>query len=320
MTTTSSKFHESSASSGVRLVKINSERDGQRLDNFLIGLFKGVPKNLVYRVIRTGQVRVNGKRVKPDMRIAENDEIRIPPVRLPDREEKITPSATQLNRLDQFIVYEDRDFLVIDKPAGMASHGGSGINFGAIELLRMARPKDTLELVHRLDRDTSGILVLSRKRSALSSLQTAIRTGAVTKNYLTLLKGRLPQQVMTVNAPLRKSVLQSGERMVRIDPEGKSSITHLHVIEHYHIASFTQVMLETGRTHQIRVHCQHIEHSIAGDEKYGEPEFNRQMRACGLKRLFLHAAQFEFYLSDKDRDYSFSAPLPPDLTKVLEAL
>lgn len=324
VTQTSENFRQSDASSatspGVRMVTVPEDRDGQRIDNFLVGQLKGVPKSLIYRILRTGQVRINGKRAKPDVRISEGDEIRIPPVRIAEKEESEAPGRGQLIRIEQSIVFEDKDFLVLDKPSGIASHGGSGISHGAIELLRAARPRDTLELVHRLDRDTSGILVFSRKRSALTALQNVIREGTALKQYLTLLQGQLPQKALTVNAPLRKSLLQGGERMVRVDEQGKDSISHLRVQETYGPASLVQVTIETGRTHQIRVHCQHIGHPVAGDEKYGEREFNREMRDVGLKRLFLHAARFEFHLPERDRDYCFTASLPADLSKVLDKL
>ena len=215
-------------------------------------------------------------------------------------------------------IFEDRDFLVIDKPSGVASHGGSGVTFGAIELLRAARPNETLELAHRLDRDTSGVLVFAKKRSALTGLQELIRENQTTKQYLALLKGHTHKARFDVNAALRKSLLQGGERMVRVADGGKPSLTRFHIVDIYADASLAEVTLFTGRTHQIRVHAQHIEHPLAGDEKYGEKGFNQNMRGFGLKRLFLHAARFEFDLDGKS--YSFSAPLAPDLAAVLDTL
>ncbi|HEY6943319.1 RluA family pseudouridine synthase [Dokdonella sp.] len=302
----------------MQTVAVPDDRDGQRLDNFLAGRLKGAPRSLVYRICRTGEVRVNGRRAKPDQRLAAGDAVRIPPVRLAEKSDAGPPPDAQLNRIEAAIVHEDRDFLVIDKPAGIASHGGSGVSFGAIELLRAARPRDTLELAHRLDRDTSGILVLTRKRSALTALQAAIREGRVEKRYLALIEGALPKSRLTVDAPLRKSVLQGGERMVRVDPDGKPSRSHFSEIERYPGASLVEVALETGRTHQIRVHAQHLGHPLAGDEKYGDREFNKAMRELGLRRLFLHAARFEFSLGE--RSYSFSAPLAPELAVVLDTL
>jgi 23S rRNA pseudouridine955/2504/2580 synthase len=317
-TQTSAGFRDPASARGVETVEVPEDRDGQRVDNFLTGRLKGVPKSLVYRLLRTGQVRVNGKRAKPDVRLAAGDRVRIPPVRVAERAEPGAPPAGQSARVEASILSEDRDFLVIDKPAGVASHGGSGVSFGAIELLRAARPRDTLELVHRLDRDTSGVLVLAKKRSALTALQAEIREGRVEKRYLALLEGRLPKQKLTVDAALRKSVLQGGERMVRVDDDGKPSRSRFSEVERFDGATLAEVAIETGRTHQIRVHSAHIEHPIAGDEKYGDKAFNRAMREKGLKRLFLHAARFEFSIGE--RSYGFSAPLPDDLKRVLDAL
>jgi 23S rRNA pseudouridine955/2504/2580 synthase len=302
----------------VETVEVPEDRDGQRIDNFLTGRLKGVPKSLVYRLLRTGQVRVNGKRAKPDFRLTAGDAVRIPPVRTAERPEKGAAPSMQTARIESAVLSEDRDFLVIDKPAGIASHGGSGVSFGAIELLRAARPRDTLELAHRLDRDTSGVLVFAKKRSALAALQAEIREGRVEKRYLALLAGRLPQKRLTVDAPLRKSVLQGGERMVRVDDEGKASRSRFIEVERFPSSTLAEIAIETGRTHQIRVHAAHIGHPVAGDEKYGEREFNRAMREIGLKRLFLHAARFEFSIGE--RSFSFSAPLPRDLGAVVDAL
>jgi 23S rRNA pseudouridine955/2504/2580 synthase len=316
-TQTSANFAEA-APTGVQIVKVGEDKDGQRIDNFLTTRLKGVPRSLIYRILRTGQVRVNGKRAKPDTRLATGDDVRIPPVRVAEPADHGTPATGQLNRIEAAIIHEDREFLVLDKPSGVASHGGSGVSFGAIELLRAARPNDALELVHRLDRDTSGVLVFSRKRSALTALQAVIREGRATKRYLALLCGQLPQARMTVREPLRKSVLQGGERMVRVDPDGKPSVSHLIQVERYKDATLAEIAIETGRTHQIRVHTAHIGHPVAGDEKYGERDFNRAMREHALKRLFLHAARFEFTIGE--RSYSFSAPLPADLRGVVDSL
>lgn len=298
-------------------VRVDADRDGQRIDNFLMGQLKGAPRSLVYRLLRTGQVRINGGRAKPDRRLAAGDEVRIPPMRdTAAREKPAEPASSQKLRVTDAIIHEDRDFLVIDKPSGVASHGGSGISFGAIELLRAARPRDTLELAHRLDRDTSGILVFSRRRSALLGLQTEIRKGRVIKRYLGLLEGALPQARLTIDAPLRKSVLQGGERMVCVDRNGKASRSVLVEVDRFRGATLAEITLETGRTHQIRVHCAHIDHPLAGDEKYGDEDFNRKLRKRGLTRLFLHAAHFQFELGENS--YSFSAPLPPELARVID--
>jgi 23S rRNA pseudouridine955/2504/2580 synthase len=317
-TQTSAGFRDPGSAPGVHTVEVPEDREGQRIDNFLTARLKGVPKSLVYRLLRTGQVRVNGKRAKPDHRLAAGDAVRIPPVRTAERADPGAPPAGQAARVEAAILAEDRDFLVIDKPAGVASHGGSGVSFGAIELLRSARPRDSLELVHRLDRDTSGVLVLAKKRSALTALQAEIREGRVEKRYLALLMGTLPQQRLSVDAPLRKSVLQGGERMVRVDEDGKPSRSRFSEVERFGNATLAEIAIETGRTHQIRVHSAHIGHPVAGDEKYGDKDFNRAMRGAGLKRLFLHAARFEFSIGE--RSYGFSAPLPADLKATIDAL
>lgn len=316
-TQTSANFPEP-VSVGVQIVKVDAEREGQRIDNFLSGRLKGVPRSLIYRILRTGQVRINGKRAKPDTRLSDGDEVRIPPVRVAERSDPGIPAPGRLVQVEAAIIHEDREFVVMDKPSGVASHGGSGVSFGAIELLRAARPNDALELVHRLDRDTSGVLVFARKRSALTALQAEIREGRATKRYLALLGGRLPQKRMTINQPLRKFVLQGGERMVRVDAEGKPSVSHLIEVERYALATLAEVAIETGRTHQIRVHAAHVGHPVAGDDKYGDRTLDRALREHGLKRLFLHAARFEFAIGG--REFSFSAPLPADLRRVVDSL
>ena len=312
------KNETSGASAGVRMVAVADDREGQRIDNFLAGQLKGVPKSLIYRLLRTGQVRVNGKRAKADTRLAGGDEVRIPPVRVAGPQQTGAPPVSLVQRVEQAIIHEDRDFLVLDKPAGVASHGGSGVTFGAIELLRAARPDETLELAHRLDRDTSGVLVFARRRAALTALQALIRDGAITKQYLALLCGHPKRSRFDVNVPLRKSVLQGGERMVRVDESGKPALTTFHVIDSFADASLAEVTLYTGRTHQIRVHAQYAGHALAGDEKYGLRDVNLRLRDAGLRRLFLHAKRFEFELGGKT--YSFSAPLAADLAAVLENL
>lgn len=312
-------------SHGVRLVRVPDDRDGQRLDNFLLLQLKGAPRSLVYKLVRSGQVRVNGKRAKADTRVAGGDEVRIPPVRLGEPGEAVPPPKALLERLAASIVFEDKWLLALNKPSGLATHGGSGIRVGAIEALRALRPGEPLELVHRLDRDTSGVLLVAKKRSALLELQALMRAGeddeGPGKRYLALLVGRLPQGTMTVDAPLQKSVLQGGERMVRVDPAGKPSVSHFTVLERKGGHSFCEVRIETGRTHQIRVHAAHLGHAVAGDEKYGEREANKRLaEQAGLKRLFLHAASIEFALEDGKRPYLINAPLAPELTAVLDRL
>tara|TARA_R110002020_G_scaffold21373_1_gene72322 strand:- start:1023 stop:1985 length:963 start_codon:yes stop_codon:yes gene_type:complete len=312
-------------STGVRLVRVPEDRDGQRLDNFLLLQLKGAPRSLVYKLVRSGQVRINGKRAKADSRLSGGDEVRIPPVRLAEPGEARVPPKGMLERLAASIVFEDKALLAINKPSGIATHGGSGISFGVIEALRAMRPGEPLELVHRLDRDTSGVLVLAKKRSALLELQALMRAGeddeGPSKRYLALLVGRVPNGTLTVDAPLQKSVLQGGERMVRVDPSGKPSVSHVKVLERRGGHSFCEVRIETGRTHQIRVHAAHLGHPVAGDEKYGDREANKRLaEQAGLRRLFLHAASIEFALEKGAKPYLLNAPLSDDLVAVLDRL
>ena len=303
---------------GVRQVVVGPERDGQRIDNALVTMLKGVPKSMIYRLLRTGQVRVNGKRAKPDTRLTDGDTLRIPPVRMAERAEGPAPASGLLMQVAEAVIFEDKHFLVIDKPSGVASHGGSGVSHGAIELLRAARPKEHLELVHRLDRDTSGVLVFAKTRVGLTGLQGVIRAGEVTKQYLCLMLGHPSKAKFDVNAPLLKSVLQGGERMVRVADNGKPSLTFFREMDQYPGARLMQATLGTGRTHQIRVHAAHIGHPLAGDPKYGDREMNKRFREMGLHRMFLHASHMSFDLDG--RAYSFSAPLPDDLKDFLDTL
>lgn len=303
---------------GVRQLAIGPERDGQRIDNALVTLLKGVPKSMIYRLLRTGQVRVNGKRAKPETRLADGDMLRIPPIRLAERENSSAAPEAMVASVAEAVIFEDKHFLVIDKASGIASHGGSGVSHGAIELMRAARPKDSLELVHRLDRDTSGVLVLAKTRAGLVGLQAAIRAGEVTKQYLCLMVGHPTKAKFDVNAPLRKSILQGGERMVRVSEDGKPALTFFREVEQYPGARLMQATLGTGRTHQIRVHAAHIGHPLAGDPKYGDKEANKRYRAMGLHRMFLHAAHLSFELDG--RSYDFSAPLSEDLKDFLDTL
>src|SRR5690606_31540249 len=282
------------ASTGARTVKVPEDRDGQRLDNFLLGQLKGAPRSLVYKLVRSGQVRVNGGRAKAERKLAAGDEVRIPPVRIdPPQDAGRSPPKGLLAALEAAIVFEDARLLAINKPSGLASHGGSGISFGAIEAMRALRPGDSLELVHRLDRDTSGLLVLAKKRSALTQLQALLREdhgAGIEKRYLALLAGRMPNGTMSVDAPLHVGLRQGGERHVQVSEAGKPSISHFRALERCGGQSYCEVRIETGRTHQIRVHARHIGHPVAGDDKYGDEAVNRKLREqAGLKRLFLHA-------------------------------
>jgi 23S rRNA pseudouridine955/2504/2580 synthase len=307
------------------MVKVPPDRDGQRLDNFLLLQFKGAPRSLVYKLVRSGQVRINGKRAKPDSRLAGGDEVRLPPVKLNEPGEQRPPPQSLLDRLAASIVFEDKALLAVNKPSGLATHGGSGVSHGLIESLRALRPGEPLELVHRLDRDTSGVILVAKKRSALLELQALMRGGeddeGPGKRYLALLVGRVPNGTLTVDAPLQKSVLQGGERRVRVDPSGKPSVSHFKVIERRGGHSYCEVRIETGRTHQIRVHAAHLGHPVAGDDKYGDEEANRRLaEQIGLKRLFLHAASIEFALEQGSKPYLINAPLSDDLTAALNRL
>jgi 23S rRNA pseudouridine955/2504/2580 synthase len=315
------------AGPGARTVRVPDDRDGQRLDNFLLGQLKGAPRSLVYKLVRSGQVRVNGGRAKAERKLAAVDVVRIPPVRLGEPSEKGTPPAGFLKAMEAAIVFEDARLLALIKPSGVASHGGSGISFGAIETMRALRPNQALELVHRLDRDTSGLLIIAKKRSALTELQALMREdravtgGGITKRYLALLTGRMPDGVMSVDAPLHVGLRQGGERHVQVNPAGKPSLSHFKVLERRGGQSYCEVRIETGRTHQIRVHAQHIGHPIAGDDKYGDPDANKRLREqVGLKRLFLHASTLEFALDGGKAPYLLNAPLVPELIDVLDRL
>ncbi len=312
-------------STGVKMVKVPEDRDGQRLDNFLLLQLKGAPRSLVYKLVRSGQVRINGKRAKADSRLVAGDEVRIPPVKLNEPGEQRPPPQGLLDRLAASIVFEDKALLAVNKPSGLATHGGSGISHGLIESLRALRPGEPLELVHRLDRDTSGVILVAKKRSALLELQALMRGGeddeGPGKRYLALLVGRVPNGTLTVDAPLHKMVLQGGERRVRVDPTGKPSVSHFKVIERRGGHSYCEVRIETGRTHQIRVHAAHLGHPVAGDDKYGDDDANKRLaEQIGLKRLFLHAASIEFALEQGSKPYLINAPLSDDLTAALDRL
>ena len=315
-----------SQGTGARTVRIAEDRDGQRIDNFLLGYLKGAPRSLVYKLLRSGQVRVNGGRCKAERRLEAGDEVRIPPVRLniEGDGDKSRPPKGLLDALEAAIVFEDARLLALNKPSGLASHGGSGISHGAIESLRALRPRESLELVHRLDRDTSGLLIVAKKRSALVELQALLREdhgAGITKRYLALLSGRIPDGTMSVDAPLHVGLRQGGERHVQVNFRGKPSLSHFRLLERCSGQSYCEVRIETGRTHQIRVHAKHIGHPVAGDDKYGDEAANRKLREqAGLRRLFLHASTLEFALDGGKQPYLLNAPLAPDLVAVLDRL
>jgi len=293
---------------GVQLLVVAPEYAGQRIDNFLRTQLKGVPKTLIYRILRKGEVRVNKGRIKPEYKLQAGDVVRIPPLRLSEPDEPAPVAIGMLERLNAAILYEDKTLIVLNKPAGIAVHGGSGLSFGVIEALRQLRPENTeLELVHRLDRDTSGLLMVAKRRSMLRHLHQALRTDGVDKRYLALVRGHWESGKKQVSAPLLKNTLRSGERMVDVNPEGKEALTLFRVLRRFgDFATLVEASPVTGRTHQIRVHARHAGHAIAGDNKYGDDDFSQAIRELGGKRLFLHA-------------YSLKVPLLEGGTLTLEA-
>jgi len=315
-----------------RLIDIPAERAGQRLDNFLLGQLKGIPRSLIYKWVRSGQVRVNGGRVRAGYKVCGGEKLRLPPLIMPadNPSSKAQPASGLLRRIEQAIVFEDTHLLVINKPCGVASHGGSGISFGAIETLRALRPQQNLELVHRLDRDTSGLLVIAKKRAALRQMQALLRNDqanvsqqnkGLSKHYLALLAGHLPNGIMRVDAPLHVGLRQGGERHVQVNANGKAALSVFEVLERRGGHSYCEVRIQTGRTHQIRVHARHIGHPLAGDDKYGDRLINQRLRQqSGLKRLFLHASALEFSLEHSPQAYKLKAPLPAELSQVLQRL
>jgi 23S rRNA pseudouridine955/2504/2580 synthase len=306
------------ASGSVQFLAVGEESAGQRLDNFLIRVLKGVPKTHVYRIIRSGEVRVNKGRASADSRVASGDVIRIPPVRL---SESVAAKAEKPAPAREFpVLFEDEHLLAIDKPAGVAVHGGSGVSFGVIEQLRQARPSATfLELVHRLDRETSGILLVAKKRSALTKLQDQFRERETGKTYLALAIGAWPGNKKVIDQPLHKYLQADGERRVKVvakdDPDGMRSITLVKVQEQVPGFSLLEVTIKTGRTHQIRVHLANAGHPIAGDDKYGDFDLNKSLQKEGLRRMFLHAWRLQFDHPATGERITLQAPLPQELQK-----
>jgi 23S rRNA pseudouridine955/2504/2580 synthase len=304
----------------VRQVEVNPDEAGQRIDNFLSRHLKGVPRSMIYRILRRGEVRVNSGRIQPAYRVRAGDRIRIPPLRMSPGRAQVEPGRWWAG-IEARILFENSRLLVIDKPAGLAVHGGSGIRHGLIEALRATRPAAPfLELVHRLDRETSGCLIIAKRRSALRALHEQLREGRMRKGYLALVRGRWMDGNRRVREALIKNQLQGGERVVRVAAEGRAAETLFRPVTVYDPASLLDVELKTGRTHQIRVHATHIGHPLAGDSKYGDPEFNRVMRALGLRRLFLHAQLIEFTDPGNGESVTLSAPLGEDLRQVLDSL
>jgi 23S rRNA pseudouridine955/2504/2580 synthase len=289
-------------------LEVDEESEAQRIDNFLLRRLKGVPKSHVYRVLRSGEVRVNSGRVRPDYRLKAGDRVRVPPVRLSARK------AAAANPLEFPIVFEDADLLVVDKPSGVAVHGGSGVSFGVIEQLRSARPEaKMLELVHRLDRDTSGLLIVAKKRSALVELHRMLREGEVEKIYVAAVKGVPARKRFDISEPLHKYVNAKGERRVAVRQGGMSAVTRLSLLQKSKDFSLVELRLLTGRTHQIRVHLAHAGHPVLGDDKYGDFELNRALARQGVKRLFLHARRLGFKHPVDGKALRLESPLPEDM-------
>lgn len=308
----------------VSWLEVGEDSAGQRVDNFLLKICKGVPNSHIYRILRSGEVRVNKGRVRADYRLQLGDQVRVPPVRVSARatEGGDRPAAPAR---DFPVIYEDDAVLVIDKPAGVAVHGGSGVSFGVIEQLRRARPQAKfLELAHRLDRETSGLLIIGKKRSALVGLQDDFREGSMGKRYFALVKGRWLNQTQHIRQPLYKYLIENGERRVRVDPEGKAAHSIVRLVKRWQTGqgyfSLVEVELKTGRTHQIRVHLTNAGFPLLGDDKYGDFALNKELQRLGLKRMFLHAAKLEMTHPLTGESLALEAPLPPELGEFLRRL
>ncbi len=305
---------------GVSYLTVDEDSSGQRLDNYLVRELKGVPRTRLYRALRKGEIRVNKGRVRADYRLVAGDNVRIPPLRQPLPSETPQVPHYWIEQLEQRVVHEDGDLLVINKPSGLAVHGGSGLGFGLIECLRQLHPERRyLELVHRLDRDTSGLIMIASRPAVLRELHRQLRENEIDKRYLALVSGSWPRNRRLVDAPLEKNVLRSGERMVRVAREGKTASTGFAVLERLPGATLVEAKPVTGRTHQIRVHAQHAGFPILGDEKYGNDSVEAQARKLGLRRLFLHAWRLSFSLPGTGR-HELQADLDVDLENTLEKL
>src|ERR1700694_2358569 len=312
--------------SAVELRTITADEAGQRIDNFLMRHFKSVPRSRVYRLLRKGEVRVNRKRVDAEYKIAEGDEVRLPPVRIDAGDEAGgggagRPSPSLLELIEGAVIFQDKHVMVLDKPAGVAVHGGSGMSFGVIEALRASRPRETLELVHRLDRDTSGCLLVARDRATLTSLHALIRNGGMHKTYLALVAGSWPLGTKRIHAPLATDNRQHGERHVRVAAAGKDSVSVFKPVQFFGpLATLMEVDIPTGRTHQIRVHASFAGHPLLGDDKYGDRDRNAELKRHGLKRTFLNAQSVAFEWPGSGVPCHASAPLPGELGAVLDAI
>lgn len=305
----------------VQFLEISASQAGQRIDNFLLTLEKGVPKSRIYRAIRKGEVRVNKGRIKQTYKIEAGDIIRVPPLQVSEKTAPTEINESLKQQLLASIIFEDDVMLVLNKPSGLAVHAGSQIQVGVIEAFRLIKPElEFIELVHRLDRDTSGCLLIAKSRESLLNLQQQMLSDGIDKRYLTLLKDEMDNDEIYIEQPLQKNTVSSGERMVKVDPEGKSAKTLFIKRQGYGIAQLSEVKLFTGRTHQIRVHSAWSGHPVAGDDKYGDREFNKQMKTFGLKRLFLHAWRLGIHHPITQEPLSLEAPLPEKLTQVIKQL
>ncbi|WP_223668864.1 23S rRNA pseudouridine(955/2504/2580) synthase RluC [Kangiella shandongensis] len=306
----------------VRFVEVSPEEEGQRIDNYLVKKLKGVPKSRIYKMLRKGEVRVNKGRIKAEYKIEAGDSVRIPPVQVAERKQEVPVNLNVVQSLEDAIIHEDDRVIVLNKPSGMAVHGGSGMSFGVIEALRALRPKAPfLELVHRLDRDTSGCLMIAKKRSALRFIHKQLQEKTIKKRYWALVKGNWPAKLKFVDAPLKKHQVKSGERLVRVSEGGKPSLTSFRVIERFKDLSLVSAEPITGRTHQIRVHAQSVGHGLIGDDKYGDDALNQEFKKQGLcDRLFLHAYSLEFKVKPDAKAIKVNAPLPDNLEHTLRQL
>jgi 23S rRNA pseudouridine955/2504/2580 synthase len=309
--------------SSVQLITIADAQAGQRLDNFLIKTLKNLPKSRLYRIIRKGEVRVNKKRVKPEYKLLSGDLLRLPPIQLDASADETIHIPDKLTTLlESRILYEDEHILVLNKPEGLAVHSGSGLKYGVIDVLRPMRSDTELELVHRLDRDTSGCLLLAKNRPALLEMQRILQDNSIRKNYLALVKGRWDKHNNKVDLPLLKQTMPNGERRVYVDERGQKADTRINKISHYNHSginySVLDINLMTGRTHQIRVHCQSQQHEIAGDDKYGDRKFNKQMKGLGCHRLMLHALRLEIPANAYTKRLDIIAPEPSEFRRFTE--
>jgi 23S rRNA pseudouridine955/2504/2580 synthase len=309
------------AKSAIEMRTITEQEAGQRIDNLLMRHFKTVPRSRVYRLLRKGEVRVNRKRVDAEYRVAAGDEVRLPPVRIDRSSEPGRPSSSLQELLERAVIYQDKHLLVIDKPSGVAVHGGSGMSHGVIEALRASRPRETLELVHRLDRDTSGCLAVARDRATLISLHALIRESGMHKTYLGLVSGSWQLGTKRIDAPLATDDRRHGERHVRVAAAGKDSVSVFKPVQFFgSLATLMEIDIPTGRTHQIRVHAAFAGHPLLGDDKYGDRERNAEFKRQGLKRIFLHAHSIAFDWPGTGVPFHVSAPLPADLAAVIDTI